>query len=58
MEGRNPTIILPTANAALGAAEPEKENQKDDFRADDHKMAPEYILDPGAAPRMQVQAQK
>ena len=35
----------------------EEENLRDTVRADVHKMAPEYLLDPGAAPRLQVQAQ-
>ena len=42
----------------LGAAEPEKgENLRVAVRADVHKMAPGYLLDPGVAARLQVQAE-
>ena len=36
----------------------EEENLRVAVRADVHKMAPESFLDPGAIPRLQVQAQK
>ena len=36
----------------------EEENLRVAVRADVHKMAPESFLDPGAMPRLQVQAQK
>ena len=36
----------------------EEENLRVAVRADVHRMAPEYPLNPGAIPRLQVQAQK
>jgi len=42
----------------LGAAEPERgENLRVAVRADVHKMAQGYLLDPGVAARLQVQAE-
>ena len=58
VEGGNPTGLEPKANAALGAAEPEEEETpRGAVRADGHQMAAEDPLDPGVAPRLQVQAQ-
>ena len=36
----------------------EEENLRVAVRADVHRMAPEYPLDPGAIPRLQMQIQR
>ena len=51
-------VYLPMAMASLGVVEPQRGgNLRVAVRAHIHKMVPEYLLDPGAAPGRQVQAQ-
>ena len=51
MEEGNPTSILPKDNSQR-----EEENPTVAVKVDVHKMAPEYLLDPGA--RLQVHSQR
>lgn len=50
--------IAPSQSSPGGwLSQREEENLRDAIRAGVHKMAPEYLLEPGAAARLQVQAQ-